>query len=133
MRARSKPDSNPAFLHPLFWKGAPEKLVSESLDEANGLGEDPFDLLEMLLGSCLDKVTIEVRPAGDRRIALKPYPFGVDPPRVVVPVRIIDSATKRSGRFTHGGTRGNSATAGEIELNIHRLPTCGTNAFTSDK
>ena len=159
--ARSKPDPDPAFLHPLFWKRAPEKLVGGSIDEARkfvadleaqqadfsarlrgnpvtamwvdpenlkpnvrllqlldglslslcsphipplsgeakGLGEHPFDLLEVPRGSWLDRVTIEVRPAGARRIALKPYPFDVDPLRVVVPVRIIDSATRRSGAF----------------------------------
>ncbi len=159
--SRTKPDPDPAFLHPLFWNRAPEKLYADSSDEdrkfvadleeqqadltarlrgnpvtaawvnrenlkpnarllqlldglslslcsplipplsggAKGLGEDPFDLLEVPRGSWLDRVTIEVRPVGDRRIALKPYPFDVDPLRVVVPVRIIDSAARRSGAF----------------------------------
>ena len=159
--ATTEPDSDPAFLHPLFWKRAPDELVAGSIDEARkfvadleaqqadftarlrgdpvtalwvdpenlkpnvrllqlldglslslcsplipplsgeakGPGEDPFDLLEVPRESWLDRVTIEVRPVGDRRIALKPYPFDEDPLRVVVPVRIIDSVTKRSGAF----------------------------------
>ena len=66
---------------------------------ADLLGEHPFDLLEVPRGSWLDRVTIEVRPADARRIALKPYPFDAGPLRVVVPVRIIDSAMRRSGAF----------------------------------
>ncbi len=159
--SRTKPDPDPAFLHPLFWNRAPEKLYADSSDEdrkfvadleeqqadltarlrgnpvtaawvnrenlkpnarllqlldglslflcsplisplsgeAKGLGEDAFDLREVPRRSWQDRVTIEVRPAGARRIALKPYPFDVDPLRVVVPVRIIDSATRRSGAF----------------------------------
>ncbi len=159
--SRTKPDPDPAFLHPLFWNRSPEKLYANSSDEdrkfvadleeqqadltarlrgnpvtaawvnrenlkpnarllqlldglslflcsplisplsgeAKGLGEDAFDLLEVPRRSWQDRVTIEVRPAGARRIALKPYPFDVNPLRVVVPVRIIDSATRRSGAF----------------------------------
>lgn len=69
------------------------------LGEAKGLGEDAFDLLEVPLKSWQDRVTIEVQPAGTRRIALNPYPFDTDPLRVVVPVRIIDPEANRSSAF----------------------------------
>ena len=158
---RSKPDPDPAFVHPLFWNRPSEALFTGSRDEESkfvadlealqadliaglkadpvtsswiepqnlkpharllqlldglslslcsplippcvgepkGLGADPFDLLEVPRANWQDRVTIEVRPTGDRRIALRPYPFDLDPLPVVVPARIIDSSVQRSGSF----------------------------------
>jgi len=155
-RTESAPD--PAFVHPLFWKGAPEKLMAGPLDqarafvteiralqadlaarvrrspataswvdsdslkpharslqvldglslwlsyplipvrsgEAKGFGEDPVTFLEVPRGSWNDRVAIEARPGGNRRIILDPYPFDRDPLPVSIPVRIVDHATKPS-------------------------------------
>lgn len=155
------PDADPAFLHPLFWKGKPEKLVTGPRDEAGrfieeirgmqesyvarlredtqtaswveaeslkpnvrmlqlldglslslcsplipalhgdarGLGEDAFDLLDVPRADWEDRVTIAVRPAGERRVTLDPYPFALNPLRVVVPARVVDPASKNGGPF----------------------------------
>ena len=148
-------DPDPAFAHPLFWKGSSTYLMGEDLEiargfvseikemqdaliarlrkdrtcaawidtehlnpharlltlldglslslcsalipprigTAKGLGDDEFDLLEVPRRSWEDRVTIEVKPATERRIVCEPYPFGVDPLPVVVPARILDWPT----------------------------------------
>lgn len=74
-------------------------LIPPSFGEAKGLGADPFDLLEVPRTNWRDRVTIEVRPAGDRQIVLHPYPFDLDPLHVVVPARIVNSSAQPSGSF----------------------------------
>ena len=154
-------DPDPAFAHPLFWKGSSTHLMGERLEvargfvgeikemqdaliarlrkdrtraawidtehlnpharlltlldglslslcsalipprigTAKGLGDDEFDLLEVPRRSWEDRVTIEVKPATERRIVCEPYPFGVDPLPVVVPARILDWPTEPSAHF----------------------------------
>ena len=58
-------------------------IVAQFLGEA-------FDLLEVPRRNWEDRVTLEVRPKGERRIVSKPFPFDVDPLPVMVPVRILD-------------------------------------------
>ena len=154
-------DPDPAFAHPLFWKGSSTYLMGEDLEiargfvseikemqdaliarlrkdrtcaawidtghlnpharlltlldglslslcsalipprigTAKGLGDDEFDLLEVPRRSWEDRVTIEVKPATERRIVCEPYPFGVDPLPVIVPARILDWPTEPSAHF----------------------------------
>ncbi len=54
-----------------------------------GLGEDSIDFLDVPRRSWQDRVTIQVRPIGERRLVLDPYPFGESPLHVNVPVRIV--------------------------------------------
>lgn len=154
-------DPDPAFAHPLFWKGSSTRLMGERLEinrgfageikemqdaliarlrkdricaawidtehlnpharllqlldglslslcsalipprigTAKGLGDDEFDLLEVPRRSWEDRVTIEVKPASERRIVCEPYPFGVDPLPVAVPARILDWPAEPSAHF----------------------------------
>ena len=152
---------DPAFAHPLFRKGAPEKLLpgkrGEALDfldeledlqrqwvevlrtdaavaswiepenlhphvrllqlldglslslcsalilarsgETKGLGEDEFELRDVPRRSWNDRVTLQVKPLGERRIVLSPYPFDKDPLTVSVLARVFDLPADRSGQF----------------------------------
>ncbi|MCX7350673.1 MAG: hypothetical protein NTZ54_14525, partial [Alphaproteobacteria bacterium] len=36
-----------------------------------------------------DRVTLRIMPRGNRRIAVSPYPFDIDPLPVVMPLRIV--------------------------------------------
>ena len=152
---------DPAFTHPLFWKGSSTQLMGEKLDIARrfveeikelqnvsiarlkdnqacadwvkpehlfphgrllqildglslslcsahilpkrgdpkGIGDDEFNLLEVPRKSWEDRVMIEVKPAGKRRIVLKPYPFDIDPLPVHVPARILDLPVETSFQF----------------------------------
>ena len=154
-------DPDPAFAHPLFWKGSSARLMGERLEiarsfvgeikemqdaliarfrkdrtcaawidtehlnpharllqlldglslslcsalipprigTAKGLGDDEFDLLEVPRRSWEDRVTIEVKPASERRIVCEPYPFGVDPLPVAVPARILDWPAEPAAHF----------------------------------
>ena len=65
-------------------------LILPHTGEARGLGEDAFDLLEVPRRSWEDRVTVALKPVGERRIACLPYPFDVDPLPVMVPARILD-------------------------------------------
>ena len=147
-------DPDPAFMHPLFWKGSPERLYSGNQEKereflreieelqrnwieehqkesarsgwvqsenlnpharllqlldgvslslcsalipaqsgaSKGLGEDEFDLLDVPRAKWEDRVKIEVRPIGRRRIVMRPYPFDEDP--LTVPV-----VARRAGRL----------------------------------
>ena len=149
--ARALPDPDPAFTHPLFWKGSPEKLYPGSREEplnfiaelenlqsewmetlcadpatidwlapdhllpharllqlcdgmslalcsalipatsgeTKGLGEDEFELHDVPQSSWSDRVTLRIKPRGNRRIAVSPYPFDIDPLPVVMPLRIV--------------------------------------------
>lgn len=75
-------------------------LIAPRTGEAIGLGDDEFDLIEVPRRNWDDRVTIEVKPAGERRIVCEPYPFDVDPLPVLVPVRILDRPAEPSERFT---------------------------------
>jgi len=64
-------------------------LVPPREGKARGLGDDVCDLFDVPRQSWKDRVTIAVRPTGERRIVCEPYPFDVDPLPVFVPARII--------------------------------------------
>ena len=74
-------------------------LIPPRIGTAKGLGDDEFDLLEVPRRSWEDRVTIEVKPASERRIVCEPYPFGVDPLPVAVPARILDWPAEPSAHF----------------------------------
>ncbi len=157
----SQTDPDPAFAHPLFWKGSSTHLMGDQLETARGfvaeikeiqdelivhlredlacaawadtehlsphvrllqlldglslslcsalipprrgtakgLGDDEFDLLEVPRRSWEDRVTIAVKPVGERRIICEPYPFDVDPLPVAVPTRILDWPAEPSAHF----------------------------------
>lgn len=61
-----------------------------------GLGQDVFELREVPMTSWEERVTIEVRPAGPRRVVLDPYPFALDSLPVRVPVRVFDADEQSS-------------------------------------
>ena len=148
----SQTDQDPAFDHPLFWKGSSTYLMEEKQEKARafvseikeiqnklfarlrsdpdctswieteqlnphvrllqlldglslslcaslipphtgkakGLGDDAFALKDVPRQGWDDRVTIEIKPKGERRIICEPYPFDVDPLPVIVPARIID-------------------------------------------
>lgn len=65
-------------------------LIRARSGESRGLGGDPFDLLDVPRRSWEDRVTVTVKPAGERRIACLPYPFDADPLPVMVRARVID-------------------------------------------
>lgn len=67
-------------------------LIPTASGTSKGFGEDEIELPETPRESWQDRVTITVRPLGERRIALEPYPFDVDPLPVKIPARIVDSA-----------------------------------------
>lgn len=159
--AKIQADLDPAFVHPLFWKGAADKLLHGNLDEdrafvaeikglqdnwieeirkdparthwvdeehlypnarllqladglslslcsalipprtgdAKGLGNDQFDLLEVPRKNWEDRVSIALKPLGDRRIVCDPYPFDEDPLPIVVRSRIFDLPAEDSTQF----------------------------------
>jgi hypothetical protein len=74
-------------------------LVPARVGEAKGLGQDAFPLPHVPRQSWQDRVTIEVMPAGERRVVLDPYPFDVDPLPVCVPARIFDGATQPADHY----------------------------------
>jgi len=160
-------EKNPAFIHPLFWKGSniysedssPEltgetlknalnfveelKEIQKSLiDQINkdkfsegwleigalspharliqildglslsicsnliparegksmGLGQDEFDLLDVPRKSWDDRVTIKVFSKGEGKIVCDPYPFDLDPLKVSVSARIIESVEEEKSQ-----------------------------------
>ena len=159
--AKIQADSDPVFAHPLFWRGAADKLLPGNLDEvrafvaeikglqddwieeirkdpartywvdeehlypnvrllqladglslslcsalipprtgdAKGLGNDQFDLLEVPRKNWEDRVSIALKPLGDRRIVCDPYPFDEDPLPIVVRSRIFDLPAEDSPQF----------------------------------
>ncbi len=74
-------------------------LIPGRNDEADGLGEDEFELQNVPRRSWEDRVTIEVSPSTERRIILDPYPFDMDPLPVSVPVRVFKLPADCSGHF----------------------------------
>ncbi len=68
-------------------------LVCPLNGEARGLGEDAFDLYDVPRRNWEDRVTMELRPVGRKRIACNPYPFDLDPLTVHVPVRVLTMST----------------------------------------
>ena len=74
-------------------------LIPASSGESRGLGEDEFELRDVPRRSWGDRVTIQVTPVGERRIALSPYPFDQDPLTVSVLARVFDLPADRSGHF----------------------------------
>ena len=65
---RALPDPEPAFAHPLFWKGSPEQLYP-------GTSEAPLRFLAEL----------EEMAAGWRSHCARPYPFDCDPLPLLLP------------------------------------------------
>ncbi len=74
-------------------------LITAASGPSKGFGEDAIELPEAPRASWQDRVKILVRPLGDRRIALDPYPFDIDPLPVKVPVRILDPMRVRTEPF----------------------------------
>ena len=74
-------------------------LIPPRTGTAKGFGDDEFDLLDVPRRSWEDRVTINVKPAGEGRIVCEPYPFGVDLLPVVVPARILDWPADPSAHF----------------------------------
>ena len=74
-------------------------LIRPRDGEALGLGEDAFDLLHVPRRNWQDRVEIELKPVGERRIGCSPYPFDADPLAVVVPARIDNLPTERPEHF----------------------------------
>jgi len=67
--------------------------------EAKGLGEDHVVFHEVPRRSWEDRVSIALKPLGDRRIACDPYPFDQDPLQIVVRARIFDLPADHSTQF----------------------------------
>jgi len=65
-------------------------LVPPVTGKSAGMGADAIDLLEVPRKSWRDRVTIQVRPIGERQLTLDPYPFAEERIKVTVPVRVID-------------------------------------------
>ena len=66
---------------------------------SRGPGQNAFTLSDVPRSTWKDRVRIDVYPLGDRRIACTPYPFGVDPLSVFVPVRKFAAERRPSGSF----------------------------------
>jgi hypothetical protein len=148
--------ANPAFLHPLFWKGSPKTLMQGAREQmegfmtelqamqrgwretliakqetaawiapeslhpnarllqildglslyltsslipplrgpACGLGQDEVRLLEVPRRSWDDRVSLALRPLGEGRIQVSPFPFDLDPLPVTVPARSVRKPPK---------------------------------------
>ena len=74
-------------------------LIRPRDGEALGLGEDTFELLNVPRRNWQDRVEIELKPVGERRIVCSPYPFDADPLAVIVPARIDNLPTERPEHF----------------------------------
>ncbi len=74
-------------------------LIPPRTGAAKGFGDDRLDLLEVPRRSWEDRVMIEVKPVGERRIVCEPYPFDLDPLPVIVPARILDWPAESSLHF----------------------------------
>lgn len=74
-------------------------LIPPRKGEAKGLGEHEFDLLEVPRKNWEDRVTITVKPLGERRIVCDPFPFDRDPLQIVVPTRVFDKRVERSTHY----------------------------------
>lgn len=61
--------------------------------EPVGLGEDAVDFEEAPRRTWTDRVTIKMRPAGERRVSLDPFPFAGKSLEVWVPARVISHAS----------------------------------------
>jgi len=73
-------------------------LIPARQGEARGQGADEVDLLHVPRRNWEDRVTVRLRPAGERRVRLSPYPFDVAPLRATVPTK----------RFSHPPGAGES-------------------------
>lgn len=67
--------------------------------EAKGLGEDHVVFHDVPRRSWEDRVSIALKPLGDRRIACNPYPFDEDPLPILVRARIFDLPADHSTQF----------------------------------
>ena len=74
-------------------------LISPIEGEAKGLGEDEFYLLEVPTTNWDNRVKINIKPIGERKIVCNPYPFDIDPLPVFVPTKILDLPIKKSSQF----------------------------------
>ena len=63
------------------------------------MGEDEFDLLDVPRAKWEDRVKIEVRPIGRRRIVMRPYPFDEDPLTVPVVARVFELGAEPAQEF----------------------------------
>ncbi len=81
---------NLQFLRPGYFARTPdpERLRAETIAA-----------IEVPRRSWEDRVTIRIRPLGERRIACDPSPFDTDPLAVEVPARIFDRPSSSSFRF----------------------------------
>ncbi len=67
--------------------------------QGKGLGRDEIEFDEVPRQSWEDRVTLHLRPVGERQIELSPYPFDVDPLPVPVVARIVDSSSGKRGDY----------------------------------
>tara|TARA_R110002096_G_scaffold318022_2_gene512391 strand:- start:90 stop:1004 length:915 start_codon:yes stop_codon:yes gene_type:complete len=95
--------------------GLTSSLIPARSGEARGLGHDTFELREVPQTSWEDRVTIEVRPDGENRVVLDPYPFRPDPLVVRVPVRVFDAEPDRNESFQ---TRWNTTAPQLLEFQL---------------
>jgi len=62
-------------------------------------GRQPLSLREIPHRRWDDRVTIELSPQPENRIACKPYPFDIDPLPITLRARILDAAERPRGDF----------------------------------
>ncbi len=74
-------------------------LICPTKGQARGFGEDEIELPDVPRKSWEDRVTLELRPAGKRRIVCQPYPFDIDPLPVTVSARILDCSEEQTSHF----------------------------------
>ncbi len=79
--------------------GLTSSLIPARSGQSRGLGRDSFELREVPRTGWDDRVTIEVRPDGESRVTLDPYPFDLDPLVVRVPVRKFDAGAGDEASF----------------------------------
>ena len=64
-------------------------------------GDKERTLQDIPRNSWDDRVSLAIRPAGERRIAIEPYPFNVDPLPVTLRARVLVSGTQAPDHFHH--------------------------------
>lgn len=74
-------------------------LIPPRTGAAKGLGNDQFDLLEVPRKNSENRVSIALKPFGDRRIVCDPYPFDEDTLPIVVRSPIFDLPAEDSPQF----------------------------------
>ncbi len=83
-------------------------IVPTLAGPARGQGADDVDLPHVPRRSATDRVTLELRSAGDRRVRVSPYPFDAAPLRATVPAKRLPaasmSAVEAAERWQHAPT-----------------------------